>query len=90
MQHKRYEFVELVEAFMSTCYECDSITAYFNACQPGEINVTLVATTDCPHGDLQNPETIYVFPYGSDTARLPVIFNVSYLPSFQLIIYSFI
>lgn len=72
---KRYHFVELVKGYLYSSDEFESIVAYFNACQPGDMDVTFVATTDCPLGTLSVPhdlEIIHVFPNsksGSDTSQ---------------------
>ncbi|KAL6573883.1 hypothetical protein OROHE_001425 [Orobanche hederae] len=45
-------------------HECDSVTAYFNACQPGDImNVTFVATGTLSLPKHIDPKIIKVFPW---------------------------
>lgn len=71
---KRYDFVELVEAFLHSTFHGDSITAYFNACRPGDMkNVTFVASTECPLGDLSipHPEIICVCPFPDSESGVP-------------------
>ncbi|KAK1402686.1 hypothetical protein POM88_002291 [Heracleum sosnowskyi] len=81
-KHKRYQFVELGEGFLHSSHVCDSITAYFNACQPGDMNVTFLETIDVPPGILSlpkhDPEITHVLNW-TNSVRFSVLLTPTHL-----------